>query len=202
MDLFFCYITSYINLIFFFRRAVSVWFFKKYEVELSAPVKGRITNHGEPVSGLEVVRELSYGGHNKGKPIIEHALTDVNGEFSFNEKKIRSNAPGNIFGQDARLRQEIYIKKDSEVIKGEDDNYYWLWLISKNWMSVPYLNSFLLQLNADLTNKEIHYEADLSKFDLRSSQPLASICYWKDELLTSFYGEELEEVTSFDNLME
>ncbi|WP_279386867.1 hypothetical protein [Shewanella frigidimarina] len=38
-------------------------FLKRYEVELSAPVKGRITHNGIPVSGMEVVRELSYHLH-------------------------------------------------------------------------------------------------------------------------------------------
>ena len=58
--------------------------------------KGRITHNGIPVSGMEIVRELSYGGYNKGEPVIDYALTDTNGEFSFNEVKVKSNAPGNI----------------------------------------------------------------------------------------------------------
>ncbi|MBO1896014.1 hypothetical protein HNW13_009550 [Shewanella sp. BF02_Schw] len=79
-------------------------FLKRYEVELSAPVKGRIIKNGIPISGMEIVRELSYGGYDKGEPVIDYTLTDTNGEFSFKEIKVKSNAPGNIFGQDARLR--------------------------------------------------------------------------------------------------
>ncbi|MBB1364681.1 MULTISPECIES: DUF6795 domain-containing protein [unclassified Shewanella] len=175
-------------------------FLKRYEVELSAPVKGRIIKNGIPISGMEIVRELSYGGYDKGEPVIDYALTDTNGEFSFKEVKVKSNAPGNIFGQDARLRQEIYIKKDLDEIKDGEDKYYWLWFISKNWTSVPYLNQYLMQLNADLQNKELQYEVDLTQFGLRSSQPIASICYWEGELFSVYYGENLEEIKSFDDL--
>jgi hypothetical protein len=176
-------------------------FLKRYEVELSAPVQGRITNNGIPISGAEVVRELSYGGYDKGDPIIDYALTDTNGEFSFKEVKVKSNAPGNIFGQDARLRQEIYIKKEPDEIKDEEDKYYWLWLISKNWISVPYLNKFLLELNADLNNKEVQHEIDLTQFGLIRDQPIISICYWEDELITTYYGESMNVVTNFNDLI-
>jgi hypothetical protein len=177
-------------------------FLKRYEVELSAPVKGRITHNGIPVSGMEVVRELSYGGYDKGEPIIDYALTDTNGEFSFNEVKVKSNAPGNIFGQNARLKQHIFIKKDRDEIKDDGDDSYWLWRISKNWVSVPYLHQYLMQLNADLQNKELQYEVDLKLFGLISDQPIVSICYWQDELFSTYYGEDLEEIKSFDDLKE
>ncbi|MCL1150068.1 DUF6795 domain-containing protein [Shewanella ulleungensis] len=175
-------------------------FMKRYEVELSAPVKGRITHNGIPVSGMEIIRELSYGGYDKGKPIIDYALTDTNGEFSFNEVKVKSNAPGNIFGQNARLKQHIFIKKDRDEIKNDGDASYWLWRISKNWVSVPYLNQYLMQLNADLQNKELQYEVDLTQFGLIRDQPVVSICYWKDELFSTYYGDNLDEIESFDDL--
>lgn len=175
-------------------------FLKRYEVELSAPVKGRITNNGIPVSGMEIVRELSYGGYNKGEPVIDYALTDINGEFSFNEVKVKSNAPGNIFGQNARLKQHIFIKKDRDEIKDDGDDSYWLWRISKNWVSVPYLNQYLIQLNADLQNKELQYEVDLTQFGLIRDQPVISICYWKDELFSTYYGDNLDEIENFDDL--
>ena len=175
-------------------------FLKRYDVELSAPVKGRITHNGIAVSGMEVVRELSYGGYDKGEPIIDYALTDTNGEFSFNEVKVKSNAPGNIFGQNARLKQHIFIKKDRDEIKDDGDDSYWLWSISKNWTSVPYLNKFLLQLNADLNNKEVQHEVDLTQFGFRRDHPLLSICYWEDELITTYYGESMDVVINFNDL--
>ena len=175
-------------------------FLKRYDVELSAPVKGRITHNGIAVSGMEVVRELSYGGYDKGEPIIDYALTDTNGEFSFKEVKVKSNAPGNIFGQDARLKQNIFIKKDLDEIKDDGEDSYWLWRISKNWVSVPYLNQYLMQLNADLQNEELQYEVDLTQFGLIRDQPVISICYWKGELFSTYYGDTLEEVENFDDL--
>ena len=57
-----------------------------------------------------------------------------------------------------------------------------------------------MQLNADLQNKELQYEVDLKLFGLISDQPIVSICYWQDELFSTYYGEDLEKIKSFDDL--
>ena len=98
------------------------------------------------------------------------------------------------------MKQHIFIKKDRDEIKDDGDDSYWLWRISKNWVSVPYLNLHLIQLNADLQNKELQYEVDLTQFGLIRDQLVVSICYWKDELFSTYYGENLEEINSFDDL--
>ncbi len=152
-------------------------FFKKTEVQLSPPVKGRITDAGKPLSGVEVVRELFYSGYDKENAIIDYALTNTNGEFSFDEKIIKSRSPNDIFGQDFLISQEVYIKKDISIRKDEEDKYYWLWLTNKSWPSIPKLNDLMLQLNADLQNKEVQHDMDLSQYGGLPNQVVLSICY-------------------------
>ena len=114
-------------------------FFKRTEVQLSPPVKGRITNNGKPLAGVEVVRDLFYEGYDKENSVIDYALTNINGEFSFNEKIIKSRYPGDIFGENLPVSQQIYIQKDTHEQLNEEDRYYWLWRINKNWKSFPIL---------------------------------------------------------------
>ncbi|MDO6777063.1 hypothetical protein Q4591_17100 [Shewanella sp. 3_MG-2023] len=173
--------------------------FKRYDVELSPVVKGRITDGGKAVSGMEVVRELSYSGYDNGKLIIDYALTDINGEFSFDELIVKSKSPGDIFGQDAPVKQYIFFHKDIDE-STDENNEHWLWRVSKHWTSVPFLNNYLNQLNTDLQNKELHYEFDLTEYGLRADQMVISTCYWQGNKISAYYGDDLEEVTSFDDL--
>lgn len=86
-------------------------FFKRTEVQLSSPVKGRITNNGNPLASVEVVRKIFYSGYDKENAVIDYALTNTHGEFSFNEKIIKSSSQGNIFGENIPVSQEIYFKQ-------------------------------------------------------------------------------------------
>ncbi|WP_426359652.1 DUF6795 domain-containing protein [Pseudocolwellia sp. HL-MZ19] len=85
-------------------------FFKKTKVQLSPFVKGRITDNGQPLPGLEVVRELFYSGYDKENAIIDYALTNTNGEFSFDEKIVKSHHQM-IFLDKTFLYLKIYILK-------------------------------------------------------------------------------------------
>lgn len=167
-------------------------FFKKTEVQLSPPVKGRITDNGEPLSGVEVVRELFYSGYDKESAIIDYALTNTNGEFSFVEKVIKSRAPNDVFGQNIPVSQEIYIKKE-----GKDDIFL-LWGVSKHWRSAPPLNDLMLQLNADLQNKEVDHMVNTSGYDTRNEQLVTTICYWKSKKITTYYNNEI--ITSYSEI--
>lgn len=165
--------------------------FKSYEVELSPEVKGRITNEGEALPGVEVIRKLFYEGYDKS-PVIDYALTNTRGEFSFDESIVRSKAPGNIVGQDFLIRQEITIKKDLTGVKNEtnDDDYYWLWVMSKGWRSVPPMSSLLIELNADLQNEEVQHDLDISQYGGSRYQPLITICDLDDNTINNLLSPE------------
>ncbi|MDO6837541.1 hypothetical protein Q4596_18100 [Pseudoalteromonas carrageenovora] len=165
--------------------------FKSYEVELSPEVKGRITNEGKALSGVEVIRKLFYEGYDRS-PVIDYALTNTRGEFSFEESIVRSKAPGNIVGQDYLIRQEITIKKDLQDVKknSNEDDYYWLWVMSKGWKSVPPVNSLLRELNADLQNEEVQHDLDISQFGGSRYQPLITICDLNEDIINDLLSPE------------
>ena len=161
-------------------------FFKKTEVQLSPPVKGRITDKGQPLSGVEVVRELFYSGYDKKNPIIDYALTNTQGEFSFDEIVVKSRSPSDIFGQNIPVSQEIYIKKEAN-----EDDMFLLWGASKHWRSSPPLNNLMLQLNADLQNKEVDQMVDTTGYNTRNEQLVTTICHWENDKVTTYYNNEV-----------
>jgi hypothetical protein len=63
------------------------------------------------LSGVEVVLELFYSGYDKENAIIDYALTNINCEFAFNEKIIKSRSPNDVLGQNLLVSQEVYVKK-------------------------------------------------------------------------------------------
>lgn len=174
---FLCLIVLFCTCVYSSENQAVFGLFKSYEVQLSPEVKGRITNQGEALAGVEVIRKLFYEGYEKN-PVIDYALTNTRGEFSFDELIVRSKAPGNIVGQDYLIRQEITVKKDLINVKNEanDDGYYWLWVMSKGWKSVPPVSRLLTGLNADLQNEEVQYDLDISQYGGSRYQPLVTIC--------------------------
>ena len=162
-------------------------FFKRYDVELSPEVKGRVTDKGKILSGTEVMRKLYYEGYDKS-PVTDYALTNTHGEFSFDQLIIKSKAPGNIFGQDYFIRQEITIKNDLKD-NTNNDGYYWLWVMSRHSNNVPPVSKLLLALNADLQNEEYQYEFDLSQYDGYRNQPMLSICDFDENIINNLSAE-------------
>ncbi|MDO6466097.1 DUF6795 domain-containing protein [Pseudoalteromonas carrageenovora] len=171
---FFGFIVLLFLCVYYLENQAMFGFFKRYDVELSPEVKGRVTDKGKILSGTEVMRKLYYEGYDKS-PVTDYALTNNHGEFSFDQLIIKSKAPGNIFGQDYLIRQEITIKNNSKD-NTNNDGYYWLWVMSKGWRSVPPVNDLLLNLNADLQNEEIQYDLDISHYGGSRYQPLITIC--------------------------
>jgi len=164
-------------------------FFKRYDVELSPPVQGRITNNGKPISGLQVERSIIYEGYDNGEPQIDYALTNTNGEFSFQEIIVKSRLPGDIFGQNMQVSQEIIVDKDPS---NSPDDVYIIWSINKSWEPISIFTNLLMNLNTDLTNKELLHEIDASSFGGRKNQPVISICYFQDRLISSYDNQSLE----------
>jgi len=165
-------------------------FFKRHTVEMSPEVRGRITNGGNPVVGIQVARSLSYEGYQDGKEQLQHTLTNENGDFSFPAITIKSRMPGDIFGQNMSVLQIISVKRN--------DKFYRLWNTSKDWNPVQQLTDLLLKLNGDLTNKEIHYEIETPDHGGRNQHIAFSICYWHDSHISGYFNHEL--ITSYDEV--
>ena len=165
-------------------------FFKRHTVEMSPEVRGRITEGGKPVSGLQVARSLIYEGYQKGKEHLEHSFTNDNGEFSFQPFIIKSRMPGDLFGQNHRVKQSIYFKRDGEL--------YTLWFARKVTTPIEPLSKLLLQLNGDIKNKEVHHEIDTEAFGGMARQVVISICHWQGELISTYYKNEL--ISSYEEI--
>ena len=158
-------------------------FFKRHTVEMSPEVRGRITEGGKPVSGLQVARSLIYEGYQKGKEHLEHTFTNDNGEFSFQPFTIKSRMPGDLFGQNFPVMQAIYIERGDQLFS--------LWSVSKVTEPIKPLSDLLLQLNADLKNKEVHHEIDTYGDEEKARQVVISICHWQGEQFNTYYNNEL-----------
>lgn len=163
--------------------------FKRYDVEMSPQVRGRITDGGQAVAGIQVARSVMYEGYDKGKEQLEHTITDEDGRFSFAEKIIKSRMPGDIFGQNMPVKQAVYIERSKDL--------YSLWSASKSWGAVKPLSDLLLQLNCDLKSKELHHEIDASNYGGRPHHVVISICHWQGELIDTYYKNENDELVSF-----
>lgn len=162
-------------------------FFKRHTVEMSPEVRGRITDGGKPVVGMQVARSLSYEGYEKGKEQLEHTFTNENGEFTFQPMIVKSRMPGDIFGQNMLVKQSVYVERG--------DDLYSLWFTRKPWDPIQPMSDLLLQLNADLQNKEVQHQIDTTDFGGMPSQGVISICYWQGELISTYYNNEL--ITSY-----
>lgn len=169
-------------------------FFKRHTVEMSPEVRGRITDGGKPVVGMQVARSLSYEGYEKGKEQLEHTITNENGEFTFQPMIIKSRMPGDIFGQNQRVMQIVYVERG--------DKLYRLWFAHKTWDPIQPLSDLLLQLKGDLQNKEVKHLIDTTQFGGIPAQIVSSICYWQGELIDTYYNNELiasyEEINSIN----
>jgi len=169
-------------------------FFKRHTVEMSPEVRGRITDGGKPVVGIQVARSLSYEGYQDGKEQLQHTLTNENGDFSFPAITVKSRMPGDIFGQNLQVQQIIYIERG--------ENLYRLWNTSKLWEPIKPLSDLLVQLTGDLQNKEVQHLIDTSNHGGRARQSVSSICYWQSELISTYYNNNLissyTDINSFD----
>ncbi|WP_426360602.1 hypothetical protein ACPUVO_05340 [Pseudocolwellia sp. HL-MZ19] len=66
-----------------------------------------------------------------------------------------------------------------------------LWGASKHWRTAPPLNDLMLQLNADLQNKEVDQMINTSGYNTRNEQLVSTICYWQNEKVSTYYNNEV-----------
>ncbi|WP_281556896.1 carboxypeptidase-like regulatory domain-containing protein [Thalassomonas sp. RHCl1] len=164
--------------------------FKRYQVEMSPEVRGRITDGGEPVAGIQVARTLLYEGYQNGKEQLEHTTTDTNGRFSFKPMVVKSRKPGGIFGQNLPVLQAVYVERDEQLFS--------LWSTSKSWKSIQPLADLMLQLNCDLQDKEVQHLINATNYGGLPRQSVTSICHWQGELISTYYNNEL--ISSYDEI--
>jgi len=163
----------------------------KQDVEMSPEVKGRLTENGEPLANVTITRRFAYEGYRKGEEQLDYTQTNLNGEFSFPEIIIKSRYPKDIFGQNAMVHLAVYHEKNEKK--------YQLWRSSSPWLPLATpVAMMLINLNGELTNKEIHYEIDTSAFSEVRMQIVSSICYYPDHLNVAYYGDDL--ISSFSDL--
>ncbi|CAG19480.1 hypothetical protein PBPRA1069 [Photobacterium profundum SS9] len=170
------------------------WPFKRYDVEMSPPVAGRLTDGGKPVVGVMITRAIFYQGYKDGKGQITTTFTDDTGRFEFDEMTIRSRYPGDIFGQNFPVSQNIYV---GEPEKGD---VHLLWAASKGVKSLPTLSRLMADLESDLDNPDYLYEIDTSDDGGRSFQVVDSTYFWQGDkmILTRVKNSatgEYEELT-------
>lgn len=126
-------------------------FLKKQDYVLSAPVKGVLLKGGNPQSGVEVLRSLTYG-----KEYVDKSVTDEVGRFSFPKKIIRTSKPSNMFDNES-VHQHIYI--DNGTLEG---------VIV--WYSIIYLNpdsqtliELLSSLECDIAQEPQTYDIPIAE---------------------------------------
>ncbi|WP_049788914.1 DUF6795 domain-containing protein [Photobacterium profundum] len=170
------------------------WPFKRYDVEMSPPVAGRLTDGGKPVVGTMITRAIFYQGYKDGKGQITTTLTDDTGRFEFDEMTIRSRYPGDIFGQNFPVSQNIYVGEP------EKEDVHLLWSASKGVKSFPTLSRLMVDLESDVDNPDYTYVFDIYDEGGRSRQIISSTCFWQGDKLIETHVKnsatgEYEELT-------
>lgn len=168
--------------------------FEKEEIHLSPEVRGRVLDNGKPVSGVTIMRELSYNDYDS---IKETTMTDVDGCFSFPEK-IMKKSPYRMDITHHHIRQLVLIvDKEKKYREDTSQTLYPLWSVTKKHIGKD--ESFiekLKSLECDVNNKE-HYFA----FDYRSDWDVeekyryensgTTICRWGSNF--KLYDEVLRD---------
>ena len=128
--------------------------------------------------------------YQKGKEQLEHTTTDADGRFSFAPLIVKSRLPGDIFGQNMRIAQGVYVERGEKL--------YSLWSAHKGWHSIKPLSELMLQLNCDLQDKKVQHLIDASNHGGSQRQSVSSICHWQGELISTYYNNEL--ISSYDEI--
>lgn len=147
------------------------WFRKKKEVFLSPEVNGIVTENGQPVANLEIIRSLIYIDE---KAHRDTAITDENGCFHFPKKTILSSIPNKLIAEH-RVSQEIFIERDNELTP--------LWVATQSGIDeIPEYSKKLSFLNCQMTAPHVVFEFKNQKNKHRNFVA-QSICRWEEDFL-------------------
>ncbi|MDO6611391.1 hypothetical protein Q4601_14355 [Shewanella sp. 1_MG-2023] len=121
---------------------------KKYTVELSPEVHGKISNNGSPIENLLIERSLTYAD----EEYLDNCLTNANGEFSFEAKSIKSRLPGNIL-------HEPVVRQVIEFTMHDHDSETYIWATNQHDITCPTIcKTHLSNLTSDISNEEEVFE--------------------------------------------
>ena len=147
------------------------WFRKKKEVFLSPEVNGIVTENGQPVANLEIIRSLIYIDE---KVHRDTAITDENGCFHFPKKTILSSIPNKLIAEH-RVSQEIFIERDNELTP--------LWVATQSGIDeIPEYSKKLSFLNCQMTAPHVVFEFKNQKNKHRNFVAQI-ICRWEEDFL-------------------
>ncbi|WP_077339013.1 DUF6795 domain-containing protein [Pseudocolwellia agarivorans] len=148
--------------------------FKKQDVFLCSEVNGIVTENGEPVANLEVIRKLIYTDEKVRKDV---AVTDSTGHFYFPQKNIRSTLPNKPFIEDS-VWQEIFIDREGRLIP------FWV-ASSPGSKETPEYSKKLAFLNCELTNKRVSFQFKNNKNE-HLNHTASSICRWDEDYIPTW----------------
>jgi len=160
--------------------------FKKQEVFLSSEVNGVVTENGEAVANLEVIRSLMYID---GKDHVDVSITDSTGHFYFPQKSIRSSIPSKPFSED-RVSQQIFITKDDKTIP------FW-GATQRGYHEIIEFTEKLTLLNCELTNKRVDFEFK-NKNNEHLNHTATSICRWNEDYVPVWLYDGDKEYRIYD----
>ena len=145
--------------------------FKKQDVFLCSEVNGVVTENGEPVINLEVIRSLIYTDEKVRRDVV---ITDSTGHFHFPEKNIRSSIPSRPFSED-RVSQQIFIEREGELIP--------LWVATHVGIKeMPEYTQKLDFLHCELSNKRVDFEFK-NNLNEHRNHLASSVCRWDSDYI-------------------
>ncbi|MGM0433306.1 MAG: DUF6795 domain-containing protein [Pseudomonadota bacterium] len=140
---------------------------KRYDVELSPTVEGRLTESGTALKGVRITRELNYE-----KSYVDETYTDEEGRFSFTPKTIRSRLPRRPLTE-ARTIQVIVAHTNKDDLL--------LWQAATDALEIPEtLRNYLSQLDCDVQNPQRTHHLP-NKEHPHFPHNIGSICQWPDQ---------------------
>ncbi len=131
---------------------------------LSPEVNGQLFRLDKPLSGIEVVRKLSYPN---GEEIVDTTTTDRAGKFTFAEKSVSELAQGSKHHESQAIQL---------IVAKWRNNYHTLWLLRpSSGQQDTTITQKLGVLRCDLTDTEASYILKSDKYD-NSKHLLYSVC--------------------------
>ncbi|WP_435275356.1 DUF6795 domain-containing protein [Psychrobium sp. nBUS_13] len=131
---------------------------------LSPVVNGQLFRLDKPLSGIEIIRKLSYGN---GQEIIDTVTTDRKGNFKFSEKTVKTST----------LVTPYHESKSAQIILAKWRNvYHILWQTRpSSSQQDSNISKHLNELTCDITDTEETYVLPSDKYD-NGKHLLYSIC--------------------------
>ncbi|WP_217874670.1 DUF6795 domain-containing protein [Pseudoalteromonas shioyasakiensis] len=156
------------------------WFRKKKEVFLSPEVNGIVTENGQPIANLEIIRSLMYLDEIDRR---DTAITDEGGRFHFPKITIFSSIPNKLIVEN-RISQEVFILNGENKIE--------LWSANQSGIKeIPEYTNKLAFLNCEITNTLVRFE--FKNYNNEHLNRIASsICRWEKDYIPTHIIENGE----------